>query len=270
MKKLISLALLLFAICSCASVEQTNKTDSETIAVELNDTASVIERMATTDVLLLSDHTYPGQLNLSSGGADGTERLFIDPTIKTLVPKLENLGLSTYTLNVEDMIKSKDIQTKAEFNAAYAEYDKVLAAAVANKVTIIAIHYDANIIPPQDYKTGSLYVGGAQVILDDRAVSQASIDFSKTFIEQKILEQLNALGFRIRPGYENAIRYQANITLKNIGLSEGGATLLEIGAQRQALEFFGTPDKTAKAIEGVLTNIAKLIHKFRLDKQLNN
>jgi len=54
-------------------------------------------------------------------------------------------NLSTYVLNVEDMLFDKEvIRTKEEFNLAYENYDKVLKAAVKQDVTIISLHLSVN------------------------------------------------------------------------------------------------------------------------------
>lgn len=225
------------------------------------------EQMATTDVLLLSDHTLPGHLNLSSGGANGEERNFIDPTLTSLKPKLEALGMEVYILNVEDMVDDKNIQDKATFDAAYARYDEVLQAAVNAKTTILSVHYDANIIPAEVMGSDNDYIGGAQVILDARAKSEQTLAFANYLIsEGKILEKLNDVGLRIRPDYDNQIRFQNNLTMNIIGHSQGGAALLEIGAQEQAQQLFGGPDEVVTAIDAPLNALANSIDQFR--KQL--
>ena len=110
-----------------------------------------MERIRTTDVLLVSDHTLPQHLNLSTGGANGEERLFIDPTITSLSDKLLAAGLKPFTLNVEDMTINGEITNRKDFDAAYAQYDEILSAAVNAGATIVAIHYDADLISAEDY-----------------------------------------------------------------------------------------------------------------------
>ncbi|MGB1667378.1 MAG: hypothetical protein ACPHDP_06835, partial [Pseudohongiellaceae bacterium] len=39
-----------------------------------------LERIKLTDVLLVSDHTLPHHFSIDTGGANGEERFFIDPT----------------------------------------------------------------------------------------------------------------------------------------------------------------------------------------------
>lgn len=229
------------------------------------------EQMAYTDVLLVSDHTLPGHLNLSSGGANGEERLFIDPTIVSLESKLQKLGLTTYVLNVEDMVENKTISDKATFETAYETFDQVLQAAVEAQVTILSVHYDANIIKAEDYGTEQDYVGGAHVILDSRATSAETINFAEDIIfEGKILQKLNDVGLRIRPNYDDEIRFQNNLTLNIIGHSKGGAALLEIGPQEQAQQLFGSPENIVLAIEQPLADLAQTIKTFRDSHNLDN
>jgi hypothetical protein len=225
----------------------------------------VITKMRSIDVLLLSDHTLPGHLNLSSGGANGIEREFIDPAIVVARDYMQAQGLSSYILNVEDMLSDKQIiKTKQEFDLAYGNYDKVLEAAVANKVTIISLHFDADIIMAEDYQEGTTYIGGAQIILDARNVSPASFKLSYFMLhDYKLLESLNQAGFRIRPDYENAIRYQPNQTLHIIGGSPGGAFLLELAAQDQAIRLYRDAKGTAEALRPSLQILAKGIEGFR-------
>ena len=235
-----------------------------------------IERLQLTDVLLVSDHTLPHHLNLSTGGANGEERLFIDPTIASLSAKLMANGLHTYTLNVEDMITNGEIENREVLDAAYARYDKFLRAAVEMSATIIAIHYDADFISPEEYGTNATYasadedgsqfgyVGGIQIILDKRAASEATLKLVERIIhEDKILQQLHAVGFRIRPGYADEIRFQENQTMHIAGASKGGAFLLEIAPLDQAVRLFKTPDQVVNAIEKPLTSLAQTIRQFR-------
>lgn len=232
---------------------------------------TTIETMKQTDVLLVSDHTLPEHLNLSSGGANGEERRFIDPTIQSLRAKLQALNLSTYVLNVEDMVEDKSIDNKTTFEAAYAEFDKVLNAAVAANVTILSVHYDANIIKAADYGSANDYIGGAHVILDQRATSNETIAFAESIIfDGNVLKLLNDTGLRIRPDYERQIRYQGNLTLNIIGHSKGGAALLEIGPQEQAQELFGTPAQIVENIDLPLTKLAETIFNFRQSNNLDN
>ena len=235
-----------------------------------------LERIKSTDVLLVSDHTLPQHLNLDTAGANGEERIFIDPTLESLRDKLTDRGLSTYILNVEDMTISGEITDKVTFETAYALYDEVLKAAVAAQATIVAIHYDADLIPAENYGKNAAYasadedgeeygyVGGIQLILDERATSEATLRLANKIIHQdEILNQLHEVGFRIRPDYDDEVRFQANQTMNISGHSAGGAFLLEIAPQDQAVRLYGTPGNIVKAIDGPLSSLANTIDQFR-------
>jgi len=237
-----------------------------------------LERIRTTDVLLVSDHTLPQHLNLSTGGANGEERLFIDPTITSLSDKLLAAGLKSFTLNVEDMTINGEITNRKDFDAAYAQYDEILSAAVNAGATIVAIHYDADLISAEDYGSDATYasaeeegrqygyVGGIQLILDARATSDATLQLAEIIIHQdQILQQLSAVGFRIRPGYDDEVRFQDNQTMRIAGNSEGGAFLLEIAPQDQAVRLFQTPDRIVAAIAQPLVSLADTIRRFRAE-----
>lgn len=235
-----------------------------------------LERIKLTDVLLVSDHTLPHHFNIDTGGANGEERVFIDPTLGSLRDKLIDKGLSTYILNVEDMTISGEITDKVTFEAAYALYDEALKEAVAAKATIVAIHYDADLIPAENYGKNAAYasaeedgeeygyVGGIQLILDERSASEATLRLANKIIHQdKILNQLHEVGFRIRPDYDDEVRFQANQTMNIAGHSAGGAFLLEIAPQDQAVRLYGTPDNIVGAIDGPLSSLANTIDQFR-------
>ena len=258
--------LMIMVLSSCDSNEQS----------KIRNISADLERIKWTDVLLVSDHTLPHHLNIDTGGANGEERVFIDPTLESLNDKLIDRGLSTYILNVEDMTISGEITDKVAFEAAYALYDEVLKAAVAAKATIVAIHYDADLIPAENYGKNAAYasaeengeeygyVGGIQLILDERSTSEATLRLANKIIHQdKILNQLHEVGFRIRPDYDDEVRFQANQTMNISGHSAGGAFLLEIAPQAQAVRLYGTPGNIVKAIDGPLSSLANAIDHFR-------
>lgn len=270
--QLIGLKPSIFAILAL-SLLQACKGNSPVATADIRPVVKLMERI---DVLLVSDHTLPGHLNLSTGGANGEERLFIDPTLDSLNSKLLGRGLNTYILNVEDMIAGKDIQEKVTFDAAYQQYDQVLEAAVKHGVTIVSIHYDADKVPAgdngknkanasaaEDEKEYS-YVGGIQLILDERATSDATRILADQIIHQdKILQALNDVGFRMRPGYADKVRFQDNMTLNIAGHSAGGAFLLEIAPQDQAVRLYGSPEKIVEAIETPMGLLADTLYGFR-------
>jgi hypothetical protein len=235
-----------------------------------------LERIKSTDVLLVSDHTLPQHLNLDTAGANGEERIFIDPTLERLREKLLSRGLNTYILNVEDLTVDGEITDEDTFEAAYALYDEVLNVAVMAQATIVAIHYDADLIPAENYGKNAAYasaeedgeeygyVGGIQLILDERSTSEATLRLANQIIHQdKILDQLHEVGFRIRPGYDGKVRFQANQTMNISGHSAGGSFLLEIAPQDQAVRLYGTPNNIVRAIDGPLSSLADTINYFR-------
>jgi len=261
----------LLLVISCSLIlSACSVTPSTPTKVKLNSIEQVIAKMASTEVLILSDHTKPEHLNLSSGGALGVERDFIDPAIVKLTAALKQKYLSTYILNVEDMLFDKAvINNKKDFDLAYGNYDKVLKAAVKHNVTIISPHFDSDIILAEEYKDGSLYIGGVQIILDKRNISPETFKLTYYLLhDYKILQSLNEAGFRTRPGYDDEIRYQDNQTLHITGGSKGGGFLLELAAQEQAIRLYGTPIKTAEALEPALTLLAKAIKDFRMQNKL--
>jgi hypothetical protein len=235
-----------------------------------------LERIKSTDVLLVSDHTLPQHLNLDTAGANGEERIFIDPTLERLREKLLSRGLNAYILNVEDLTVDGEITDRDTFEAAYALYDEVLNVAVMAQATIVAIHYDADLIPAENYGKNAAYVsaeedgeeygyvGGIQLILDERSTSEATLRLANQIIHQdKILDQLHEVGFRIRPGYDGKVRFQANQTMNISGHSAGGSFLLEIAPQDQAVRLYGTPNNIVRAIDGPLSSLADTINYFR-------
>ena len=129
MHRLIIVLLLLGGCSSSVVHQQSSKHTSNTL-----------------DVLLVSDHTLPHHLNKGSGGANGEERLYIDPTLARLSQLFSSKGLMVRTINVEDFAPDKTILDDETFNTAYATYDKVLKQAVSDDVTIISVHYDANFL----------------------------------------------------------------------------------------------------------------------------
>ncbi len=220
------------------------------------------------EVMLVSDHTLPSHLNLASGGAEGKERLYIDPTLKRLNEIFTARGITSRVVNVEDYAPGNNIQDKDTFDRAYARYDEVLQQAVADKTTILSVHYDANVIYDATNPSVITYTGGAQVILDERAVSPQTLALATSLIQDyKLLESLNQTGLRIRPEYDDQIRYQNNLTLNIIGHSEGGGLLLEIGAQEQAEQLFGDPEAIVSAIEIPLNILVEgvISHRSKID-----
>ncbi|WP_404343384.1 hypothetical protein [Pseudoalteromonas mariniglutinosa] len=222
------------------------------------------QRVNDAEVVILTDHTLPGHLNLSSAGASAKERVFIDPAAAVFAKQLQKVGLAHTTLNVEEMIPDAKISTREQFDKAYKNYDMLLAQAVKQGDTLISLHFDADIIMSENYKDNEHYVGGVQIILDERAVSPETFKLSYYLIhDYPLFASLNEAGFRIRPGYSDKPRYQNNLTLNITGHSTGGGLLLELAPQDQAIRLYDTPEKTAQALLPSLAILAKGIADFR-------
>ncbi|MDQ9090207.1 hypothetical protein RC083_01230 [Pseudoalteromonas haloplanktis] len=226
--------------------------------------AQISEQVKQANVVILTDHTLSTDLNLSSGGAQGRERDFIDPAAKVFAKQLQTQGLSYTILKVEELIDSGKITTKEQFTLAYKNYDKLLQQAVSEGDTLISLHFDADIIMAEDYKGKELYIGGVQIILDERAVSNETFKLSYFLLnDYPLFSSLKEAGFRVRPGYEFEPRYQSNLTLNITGHSTGGGILLELAPQEQAIRLYGTAARTAQALEPSLAILAKSVADFR-------
>lgn len=231
---------------------------------DFNNLTEILSKLDDVDVLLVSDHTLPEHFNMGTGGAQGKERVFIDPSSDVLASELNKLGLNSFTLNVEDMTFGEgDLNNKQAVNAAYVEYDKVLKTAVANGITIIALHFDADIMIG-DGETEANYIGGTQIIFDPENFSSGSYRLGYYLLhDYQILESLLDAGFRPRPGYRYEFRFQANQTLKIIGGSAGGGLLLELASQQQAMRLYRSPEAVVAALEPSLQLLAQGISDFR-------
>lgn len=249
-------SMLILSACS-------NTNDVQTVK-PLPSFAQSSEQVKQADVVILTDHTLPEDLNLSSGGAQGRERDFIDPAADAFAKQLQAQGLSYTLLKVEELIDSGRITTKEQFNLAYENYDKLLKQAVSEGDTLISLHFDADIIMAEEYKGKELYIGGVQFILDERAVSDETFKLSYFLLnDYPLFSSLKKAGFRIRPGYEFEPRYQGNLTLNITGHSTGGGILLELAPQEQAIRLYGTAANTAQALEPSLAILAKSVADFR-------
>ncbi|WP_209328613.1 hypothetical protein [Pseudoalteromonas sp. PA2MD11] len=256
MKFLTPVILLMLTACSTVKLDQNN--GSKPTLVE------IAQKVTSAKVIILTDHTLPGHLNLSSGGAADKERLFIDPAADVFAQQLSEHGLKSTILKVEDMIPEDIITTKEQFDQAYANYDQLLKQAVAQGDTIISLHFDADIIMGKDYKDNQLYIGGVQIILDERAVSPETFKLSYYLLhDYPLFDTLNSAGFRTRPGYQDKPRYQNNLTLNITGHSSGGGILLELAPQEQAIRLYDTPENTAHALIPALSVLAKAVSDFR-------
>ncbi|TKB46374.1 hypothetical protein [Thalassotalea mangrovi] len=240
------------------------KTGSHFSSGQFASLSELLSQLDDVDVLLVTDHTLPEHLNMGTGGAQGKERVFIDPAATLLARELNNLGLNSFTLNVEDMTFAKgELADKASVDFAYGEYDKVLQRAVANGITIIALHFDADIMIA-DGETVANYIGGTQIIFDPDSLSESSFKLGYYLLhDYQVLESLLDAGFRPRPGYRHEFRFQANQTLKIIGDSTGGGLLLELASQEQAMRLYRSPEAITAALQPSLQLLARAISDFR-------
>ncbi|WP_394172983.1 hypothetical protein [Thalassotalea litorea] len=233
-------------------------------SAEYNALAEILAQLDAVDVLLVSDHTLPEHFNMGTGGAQGKERVFIDPASKVLASELNKLGLNSFTLNVEDMTFGRgELNDKASVNAAYSDYDTVLKKAVENGISIISLHFDADILIAEGDLEAN-YIGGTQIIFDPEHLSSGSYRLGYSLLhDYQILESLLAAGFRPRPGYRHEFRFQANQTLKIIGDSAGGGLLLELASQEQAMRLYRSPEAIVAALQPSLQLLARGINDFR-------
>ncbi|AFU98703.1 hypothetical protein M5M_07560 [Simiduia agarivorans SA1 = DSM 21679] len=215
-------------------------------------------------VLIATDHTLPQHYGEASAGAEGREREYIDPAARAFAAYLAEQNLGAYVLTVEDQHCSGRIEDKAGFNQAYARYDALLKQAVAAGFTIVALHFDADRLPPEASLADAHYIGGVQLIIDSRAISPATASLTDYLLNDvKLLQHLGSTGLRLRPDYETRLREQNNQTLHIAGHSAGGAFLLELGSQQQARTLFGQPDQVVNALQPSLALLAGAIAQWR-------
>ncbi|MFV8781157.1 hypothetical protein ACNKU7_01930 [Microbulbifer sp. SA54] len=215
-------------------------------------------------VLIATDHTRPGEYSEASNGAEGRERDYIDPAADYLAGALRAQGLTVEIARVEEQLPTARIANKLDFDNAYAAYDDLLRSAVHAGSTIVALHFDADRLPPEASLADAEYVGGAQIIVDDRSLSASTKALATQLLEQdKILQTLARQGARLRPDYTDKLRMQKNQTLHIAGKSSGGAFLLELAPQQQAREQFGNPQQVTRALGPALDQLAEAIARFR-------
>lgn len=215
-------------------------------------------------VLIATDHTRPGDYSEASNGAEGRERDYIDPAADYLADALRAHGLTVKIARVEEQLPVARIANKTDFDSAYAAYDELLRSAVRAGSTIVALHFDADRLPPEASLADAEYIGGAQIIVDDRSLSPGTKTLTTQLLDQdKILQTLARQGARLRPDYTDKLRMQKNQTLYIAGNSSGGAFLLELAPQQQAREQFGNPQQVARALSPALDQLAEAIARFR-------
>lgn len=89
-------SILILSACS-------NTNDVQTVK-PLPSFTQFSEQVKQAKVVILTDHTLPEDLNLSSGGAQGRERDFIDPAADVFAKQLQKQGLRYTILKVEELI----------------------------------------------------------------------------------------------------------------------------------------------------------------------
>lgn len=254
----------------------TNGTETRAYKAIVTVTPPPADPKKPSQVLLVSDHTYPGHYSEGTSGGDGIERVYTDQVIARLAGKIAAQGLTVSVHNVEDMPDaffdpakaeagpSSGLVTKDNIWDKYDNGDNVLRAFTAAKSTIIAVHFDA-----EDWvDEAGVHFGGAQLIEDPRAYSMASQAFAETLLDRGLLRYLAKAGLTTAPGKEGEIQLQKNLTLKIIGASEGAGLLLECGPMRQATRKYGEAAGTAAGMDFSLDIITGTIKAFRAARQL--
>ncbi|MEK9650551.1 MAG: hypothetical protein VW146_06340 [Gammaproteobacteria bacterium] len=250
-----SLALLVFAFSSSVSSDHW-KTDLEIL-----------------DVLIISDHTQLKPFNLDTSGFRGIERTYVDPSIDLFQNILKDKGLRTAILHIEDLALGHELLTRKQQDNLYAAYDQILIDAAKRNVTIISLHLDAEKITTNDfsqipYPTNSdaesyVYLGGAQIILDQRNISKESMQLAHKLLFSDFFSLVEDKGITVRPTYLNRLRLQSNISMYLSGGSKGGAALIELGALDELKRLFKTPKAIAENLHLPLLEVANIIEDHR-------
>jgi len=229
--------------------------------------------LALLDVLIISDHTKLKPFNLDTSGFNGIERTFVDPSIELFENILKERGLQSAILHIEDLALNHEILSRKHQDELYSTYDQILIEAAQQNVTIISLHLDAEKIATNDfsqipYPTNSdteayLSLGGAQIILDPRNISNESLQLAQKLLFSDIFFLMQNKGISIRPTYSSRIRLQPNISMHLAGGSKGGAALIELGALDELKRLFNTPEAIAKNLHQPLEEVAAIISNHR-------
>ena len=221
------------------------------------------------DVLIISDHTKSKPFNLDTSGFNGIERTFVDPSIELFENILKERGLQSAVLHIEDLALDHEILTRKHQDKLYSTYDQILIEAAQQNVTIISLHLDAEKIVTNDlsqipYPTNTdtetyLYLGGAQIILDPRNISNESLQLAHKLLFSDFFSLIQNKGISVRPTYTSRLRLQANISMHLSGSSKGGAVLIELGALDELKRLFNTPNAIAKNLHQPLEEVANII-----------
>ena len=225
------------------------------------------------DVLIISDHTKSKPFNLDTSGFNGIERTFVDPSIELFESILKERGLQTAVLHIEDLALDHEILSRGHQDELYSTYDQILIEAAQQNVTIISLHLDAEKIATNDlsqipYPTNTdretyLYQGGAQIILDQRNISNESLQLAHKILFSNFFFILKYKGISIRPTYSTRLRLQSNISMNLAGNSKGGAALIELGALDELKRLFKTPEAIALNLYQPLDELASIIEDHR-------
>jgi len=225
------------------------------------------------DVLIISDHTKLKPFNLDTSGFNGIERTYVDPSIELFKNILKERGLKTAVLHIEDLALDHEILSRKHQDELYSTYDQILIEAAQQNVTIISLHLDAEKIATNDlsqitYPTNTdaetyLYLGGAQIILDPRNISNESLQLAQKLLFSDIFPFMQNIGISIRPTYSSRLRLQSNISMHLAGSSKGGAALIELGALDELQRLFNTPEAIAKNLHQPLEEVATIISDHR-------
>ena len=225
------------------------------------------------DVLIISDHTKSKPFNLDTSGFNGIERTFVDPSIELFENILKERGLQSAVLHIEDLALDHEILSRKHQNELYSTYDQILIEAAQQNVTIISLHLDAEKIATNDlsqipYPTNTdaetyLYLGGAQIILDPRNISNESLQLAQKLLFSDVFSLMQNKGISLRPAYSKRLRLQSNISMYLAGGSKGGAALIELGALDELKRLFKTPEAIAKNLHLPLEEVANIISDHR-------
>jgi hypothetical protein len=225
------------------------------------------------DVLIISDHTKLKAFNSDTSGFDGIERTYVDPSIELFEDILKDRGLQTAVLHIEDLALDHEILSRGHQDELYSDYDQILIEAAQQNVTIISLHLDAEKIATNDlsqipYPTNTdtetyLYQGGAQIILDQRNISNESLQLAQKILFSNFFFILKYKGISIRPTYSTRLRLQSNISMNLAGNSKGGAALIELGALDELKRLFKTPESIAENLHQPLNELASIIEDHR-------
>lgn len=229
--------------------------------------------LALLDVLIISDHTKSKPFNSDTSGFNSIERTYVDPSIELFENILKERGLQSAVLHIEDLALDHEILTRKHQDELYSTYDQILIEAAQQNVTIISLHLDAEKIATNDlsqipYPTNTdtetyLYLGGAQIILDPRNISNESLQLAHKLLFSNFFSLIQNKGISVRPTYTSRLRLQANISMHLAGSSTGGAVLIELGALDQLKRLFNTPEAIAKNLRQPLEEVAKIIEDHR-------